>query len=140
MTKTTGFLYGHYDSRGGATFIPVATREEADRLYASIFMHHNGIFDSKEEADEADKQVCEEDFLGAATVESPTPLEDGQDIEYDHDPEEDPSLWVREFDSHYELVVSKECPGDGFEPSQLGEDAYGVIIQTKELEYERKYT
>lgn len=32
-----GYLFGHYDSRGGATFIPAASAKEALEDYAAIF-------------------------------------------------------------------------------------------------------
>jgi hypothetical protein len=37
MVALTGFLYGHYDSRGGATFLVSSSRNVADRNYAHLF-------------------------------------------------------------------------------------------------------
>ena len=35
--KIQGFLYGHYDSRGGCTFVERPTKEEADKEYVKAF-------------------------------------------------------------------------------------------------------
>ena len=156
---TKGWLYGHYDSRGGATLVYAPNREEADRIYASVFMHHSGIFDTKEEADEADKQVCEEDFIAPAIVMSHRPLEHNEDLENScpnppawepHDPHEWAVLWCPKEeadpwnslpeggDIHFiltnEWARDDNPPVKGWVPSQFGEDAYGVIFMNKEHE------
>jgi hypothetical protein len=136
--KLHGFLYGHYDSRGGATFIEADTQPEADAVYAKAFMHKEVWPNAPKQVEEADKQVCGDDYLGTATVEANTPIENGQDIEYVvEDPTPGPSLWVKEtttpgafYPEHYELVLSEKCP-DGFVESSLGEDAFGVIVILK---------
>lgn len=37
MQSVVGFLYGHYDSRGGATFLVADSRNKADLNYAALF-------------------------------------------------------------------------------------------------------
>jgi hypothetical protein len=137
--KIEGYLYGHYDSRGGAMFIALPTREEADKLYAAGFMH-NQVFDTPAEVEEADKQVIEDDFLGPATLECERRPEEGEDFG-DFDPD-DPTvmkLWARyredgEWCTEWqgtpgesELILSVAQP-PGFAESELAEDAYGVLF------------
>jgi hypothetical protein len=66
-----GFLYGHYDSRGGTTFIAEPTQEKADARYAAIF--------GMEAAEIAD--AIEEDRFGPATLYTNQELEPGEELE-----------------------------------------------------------
>lgn len=75
-----GFLYGHYDSRGGTTMIEAATREEADRRYLrDVF-----CFDESDIADFA-AGVAEADYLGEATLSTPDVLDTPRELD-DNDP------------------------------------------------------
>jgi hypothetical protein len=123
MPKITGFLYGHYDSRGGAAFIEGTDKEQADAKYVEDF-GLDQIFDDPEELTTAKNQVLEDDFLGLATVESPKEIQEGEDIDYRDD---DLKLWVKNDGTTYELVVAAEQP-EGFGESELGEDAFGVMV------------
>ena len=128
--KYEGFLYGHYDSRGGATFVEGTDRDKADKQYAEAF-----ICEGYEGAtpEQQAKEICEEDFLGFATVESPIEIHHGQDIDFQFvEMEPEWKLWVKAPDdpteeAHYELRIAKEQP-DGFEESELGEDAFGMVV------------
>lgn len=130
--KTEGYLYGHYDSRGGATFVIAPTREQADALYVEAFAT-NEYADDAAQAEEYNKNIIDEDFLGTAELESPHEPVQGEDLEYRD--EGDPlRLWVKELyrdkEHHYFLALAAECP-DGFEESELGEDACGVVFQNR---------
>jgi hypothetical protein len=124
MPRIQGFLYGHYDSRGGASFYETATKEEADQIYKTSF-----VLDA-DEAEEYGQQIADEDFLGTAAIESDTDVQDEEDIEY-RDEGDERKLWVREDKnsetSHYELRIAKDQP-PGFGESELGEDAFGVLV------------
>jgi len=126
--KITGFLYGHYDSRGGATFIEAATQEEANPFYLESFACDDveGMTKAEIEAN-----IVKDDFLGPATLESPTEITHGMDVDYRDDGQK---LWVKwkedanPTDFVYELAVAKEPPPGAWEESELGEDAFGVIV------------
>jgi len=60
-----GFLYGHYDSRGGTIFIEAASQDEADKQYAVFF----GVSDA-----EMIESLTSKDFLGAASLLAPSSL------------------------------------------------------------------
>jgi hypothetical protein len=131
-----GVLYGHYDSRGGATFIESENgRDEGtDRLYAEAFCCEGYEFDGKvvSAAEEA-KEICDQNFLGEAILHSDKSVLHGEDIEY-----EDNALpiWVKEPDgpteeARYEIQRGGECP-EGWTESQLGEDAFGIIVLIRE--------
>jgi len=138
MTKLQGFLFGHYDSRGGASFVVAETKAEAYKKYVSTFW-----LDEEEKATEGVK-IAEEDFLGAATLESEHEIEDGTDLEYGEDGDRPIPLWVSyvpdnpEDTNHgapgvYKLRWGGECP-EGFRASELGEDAFGVILMKEGVE------
>jgi len=76
MTKF--FLYGHYDSRGGATLIEDESKEKADIRYAEAFCNEDSEWGTKAEQD---KQLIEEDFLGKVTFTSYRDVQDGEDLE-----------------------------------------------------------
>jgi hypothetical protein len=131
--RITGVLYGHYDSRGGATFIECTNgRDEGtDNLYAESFW----IGDSEQERKENTKRICDDDFLGPAVLESDTAVTHGMDVDYRNDYQK---LWVKwkedanPTDFVYELVVAKEKPPGAWEESELGEDAFGVVVLLRE--------
>ena len=144
-TNLNGFLFGHYDSRGGATFVVAQSKEEAFKKYASAFW-----MDEEEKKTEG-LEVAKEDFLGAATLESELEIEDGTDLEYNEQgPDQEGDgihlpLWVKfeaadPFDAGlqgapgtYHLVYGGECP-EGHAESELGEDAFGVILMKEGVE------
>ena len=135
MTKLQGFLFGHYDSRGGATFVVATDKAEAYKKYAS------GMWLDEDHQDEA-IECAKEDFLGAATLESELEIEDGTDLQsYEDDAI---PLWVHhvpdnpEDTNHgapgvYKLRYGGECP-EGYRESELGEDAFGVILMKEGVE------
>jgi hypothetical protein len=131
MKTISGWLYGHYDSRGGATFIAAPSKAEADEWYCNDFALEE-IWKG-DELKEAKASLIEEDFMGPATLQSPVEIKNGEDIEYRD--EKDPlKLWNQmkvESDPHYSLVIAKEPPDETYEESELGEDAFGVIFQDK---------
>jgi hypothetical protein len=125
--RITGYLYGHYDSRGGATFIEAKSREEADPFYSEAFMCEG--YDEVTPEQQA-KEICDDDYLGPATIESDVEIAHGQDLEHD---ENALPLWVHTDESQdpviavYKLRYGGECP-EGFQESELGEDAFGVVV------------
>jgi hypothetical protein len=121
-TKIEGVLYGHYDSRGGAIFItsPEGRTPKTDERYTGLFCVE----------DEYKKELADDDFLGPATIESDEEITNEQDLDFDSD---GTPLWVRDFTNgeggvgKYHLQYGGECP-EGYSESELGEDAYGVIV------------
>jgi hypothetical protein len=65
-----GFVYGHFDSRGGTTFICEEDRKKADQKYFDLFEL------SQEEIDQFGSKLIEEDFFGPADLDI-----DGLDID-----------------------------------------------------------
>ena len=134
MTKLQGFLFGHYDSRGGATFVVADDKKEAAKKYASAMW-----LESEEEA----LEVATEDFLGAATVESDLEIEDGTDLQsYEDDaiplwvafvPDDPANANCHGAPGVYTLRYGGECP-EGYRESELGEDAFGVILMKEGVE------
>lgn len=140
MRKYEGFLYGHYDSRGGCSFIEADSKEKADAVYLQSFC----LGEEELKAIMAPymktygEEIIEEDFLGAATIESEDEIEDGTDMEYGEHGDRPIPLWVQFSPNNpentnqgntgsYRLRYGGECPA-GFQESELGEDAFGVII------------
>src|SRR5262245_19064040 len=151
-----GFVFGHYDSRGGANFIEAETEQQAREQY--IAMSWGGleglVKDANNWADEPNaatfwreirdlhragdhaalvKAATEEDWIGPATIESLEPIANGADLEYD----EEGKLWsnwnpgsMDDPPAIIEFRVADEQP-DGFEQSEFGEDAFGLIFNAK---------
>ena len=130
MTKHTGFLYGHYDSRGCATFLEAKTKEEADFRYVEMIFEG---WDPAERTKEYEKELIEGDFIAPCEIEGP--ISDGEDIEYREDGQtlwtNIPSEWPDGI-ANVEFRVAKECPGEGWHESNFGEDAAGVIFIAEE--------
>jgi hypothetical protein len=126
MNKYEGWLFGHYDSRGGASLYVGFTKEAALAEYAKSFI------DTEIPGLDFKAQLEETDFLGTATLETAHTPKDGEDLEYRTD---DQVLWVRvkdEANPHFELRLSEDRPDeDGFIPAELGEDAFGVLFITE---------
>jgi hypothetical protein len=77
MIQTKGFLYGHYDSRGGTMFVVAPNRDAADKAYVKAAGWPEDLL---EEA----KTMIEEDFYGEALVFSQAALPEG-DLEEQHE-------------------------------------------------------
>lgn len=75
LTQTKGFLYGHYDSRGGTMFVIADNRDEADNAYAK--QAGWGEVLEKEEW----KPIVDEDFIGEVTLHHAKPIEHSTDLE-----------------------------------------------------------
>lgn len=71
MHQTKGFLYGHFDSRGGSMFVVAPTREKADEMYAKQagWAHHL----EREEW----QGVVDQDFFREVVLNHVNPLEKG---------------------------------------------------------------
>jgi hypothetical protein len=106
------YLYGHYDSRGGATLLEAPTKREADLRYIeevggqTIEDHlkdaaawkddeHAAEFwrilhEARNDRDKVIELLVSEDFIAEVNLESYRELRDGEDLEYgeDHWPNE----------------------------------------------------
>lgn len=72
MLTVKGYVYGHYDSRGGTTFVRAENREEADRKYVKYYWGEEerpGV--NPEEFTQWLKGVCDEDFMFHAALHVP---------------------------------------------------------------------
>jgi hypothetical protein len=98
----SGYLFGHYDSRGGATFVVAPDEMSARASYIEMGIgyeeimkdaaewmqeHHPDTFwselhDLRNDREAAIRKITEEDFIDSVTVESYRELRDGEDIEY----------------------------------------------------------
>ena len=156
MAQYNGFLFGCYDSRGGATFIEAPSEYEARLAYIAmgVLTYEETMKDAEswafdpeasgfwKELNDArhDKQkavgvLTESDFLGKATLRSDEEIPEGTDMEepehYEEEQEERYCLWVKEENAEYELFYSKKPikqGPEGYKPSELGEDAFGCIF------------
>jgi hypothetical protein len=87
MKALNGFVYGHYDSRGGSSFILASTREEADRIYAYHFYGKDLIDElSQEDWWKGLQAYTEGDYLFHALLHVPDGFDvqamNGQDLEH----------------------------------------------------------
>jgi len=73
------YLYGHYDSRGGAQLIEAPDRETADKAYVLQFWPDDP---NDSELEETRKAMIEEDFIAEVTLESYREIKHGEEIEY----------------------------------------------------------
>ena len=164
------FLFGHYDSRGGATLISAASEIEARAAYVEInetieeFIdfaleaiedpEHDPFWDEvvavKDDREAVVRMATEADFLHEVQFESYRVVEDGEDLEYiEMSPEGDKfeeklqwdedkqkttpnphseMLWWNEGTKTLRLCPAGEYPGAGWERSDFGEDACGVVV------------
>lgn len=149
--KYEGFVFGHYDSRGGAVFIAAKTEAEARRAYVTSGASlEDQIADAKEwGSDEAQAQgahpmwkevanateeeairlLSEEDFWGPATIEAYRELQDNEDLEFDTD----------EDDTHHRLFANYSPTHDGEKPAlvefRLVEEAIEETEDNKKSEW-----
>jgi len=73
------YLYGHYDSRGGAQLIEAPDRETADRAYYLQFWPDDA---NEPNTETYRKELVEEDFIAEVTLESYREIKHGEEIEY----------------------------------------------------------
>lgn len=66
-----GFLYGHYDSRGGTTFIEAKTKKEADLRYLREVCGDEHATEADVTGPVEDQPGWLGDYLGAATLGRP---------------------------------------------------------------------
>jgi hypothetical protein len=97
-----GFLYGHYDSRGGTTFVEADSRDTALRRYVIGFGYEDGKpFQFDVPTADWLRMIEDEDFLCEAMIESDEELIVGMDLDGeftgDYDPETGAgrTAWVR---------------------------------------------
>lgn len=72
------YLYGHYDSRGGAWLIEADTKAQADAQYLESFFTQDEEWATKAEQD---KQILDEDFIAEVQFSSYREIEQGEDLE-----------------------------------------------------------
>lgn len=133
MTTTTyqGFLYGHYDSRGGGTFIASDSREAADAAYCRTMGWDDP---SLHDTEYKPSEWAEEDFIAQAVLESHRPLVDGEDLEQRDDGQ---SLWTDESEAssanipetiRLRFTPTPDKPEGEWYEGHYGEDACGVLF------------
>jgi hypothetical protein len=150
--KYEGFLYGHYDSRGGTTFVNHPDRATADLWYASAFGFDED--DMKEFA----PGLALEDYLGPATIYSDVDLlanGAAMDLSEQFTGDTDHVLWMKvpddvkqqpddeDSDDYnwsnwepyelYYLTVGTKPPCYAVYGMRFDDDAFGLVIQTEEL-------
>lgn len=141
MTTYEGHLFGHYDSRGGASFYATADLELAVENYARSF-----IYCDPDDLANNKTNALEEDYLGPCVIYSPRPLRDGEDIESDENTHLEANWFpwqgrageldeVKEIPSTIEIRIVAG-PADPDSENYFGEDAFGLLviqeIKTKE--------
>jgi len=89
------YLYGHYDSRGGAQLIEAPDRETADKAYALQFWPDDP---NEPNTETYRKEMIEEDFIAEVTLESSREIKHGEEIEYTDPIEPDDSEKARAFE------------------------------------------
>jgi len=73
MKQLKGYVYGHYDSRGGSSFVTAASREEADKRYAYHFWTEEFIEQelAKEDWWQGISEYVKDDFLCETVLHVP---------------------------------------------------------------------
>lgn len=97
-----GFLYGHYDSRGGTTMVEAGDRETADRRYSQLF-------------GDVDTTAAQEDFLGKAVLSSPECLTQEEEL-----------------DSQDPAMVFLLTGGKLYDPADEENEDQGFVLEQKE--------
>jgi hypothetical protein len=144
MESLNGFVYGHYDSRGGTVMVQARSRKEADRIYLEkVWLAVEGDPSDPEFYDEI-KGVCEEDFLYEATLYYDALPVAGSDLEeigavlvkgentkpFDWN-EQGPNEFGDPENHGLEYVVRGQQPvkfKDGWSHPRWDDDAYGFYI------------
>ena len=92
MREYHGFLFGHYDSRGGTTFIEAENESDACKQYAAVM--------AWDVDDEEPEPSASEELLGAAVIQTESALP-GEPIDLDggFTGEHSGRLWVLGYES-----------------------------------------
>lgn len=80
MNSVHGFVYGHYDSRGGTYFIAAGSKTEADTYYNKNVFAEDEIFTEKELI-EMDYHISDDDFMFEADLYMPYVPPSGTELE-----------------------------------------------------------
>lgn len=94
MFEYKGFIYGHYDSRGGTCFVVADTKDEADRRYLNDFIAveagNEAEFSALKDFSDVDdindirlRVAFLSNYLGEAILYSPVELTERCDLEDD---------------------------------------------------------
>jgi hypothetical protein len=112
MREYHGFLFGHYDSRGGTTFIEAENESDACKQYAAVM-----AWDVDD--DEESEASATEELLGAAVIQTESALP-GEPIDLDggFTGEHSGRLWVLGYESEGD---DPDDPEWGKLPSWSGE-------------------
>lgn len=130
VERITAFVYGHYDSRGGAMMITAPNEEAAHKAYVKTF-----FADEPEDFENQHAQLVDEDFMeGPIPVivlgeKLPAPGNE-TDLLYSNPTFKD--YWVKKNEKIVALLLSnketKFAPtGFKLESAELGEDAFGLL-------------
>lgn len=77
-----GFLFGHFDSRGGCTFVEAANEATALAKYSEAFKYWNDADpDAASNAAELLANLKDDDLLGPAIIETELEIVDGQELD-----------------------------------------------------------
>ena len=95
-----GHIFGHYDSRGGATFVVAPDEATARRIYVEMgdgleqtlknaaewkddgHEFWGELWELRNNPEAAIKFITDEDYISAATLRSYRPVEEGEDLEW----------------------------------------------------------
>jgi hypothetical protein len=101
MKQLNGYVYGHYDSRGGSSFVTATSREEADKRYAYHFWTEEFIEQelAKEDWWEGISEYVKDDFMCEAVLHVPDDFDpakwDTKDLENAELLSDDPIDWEK---------------------------------------------
>jgi hypothetical protein len=145
-----GYLFGHYDSRGGTMFIEATSKDQALRRYALA-----SGFETDELCDQLLEELHDQDFLCAAIIESNDLIEPGTDLDgtmvgnFDPETEEGVTAWIVGRSGDPEQFVDS-LPADGtplriwygrrpvehsFAP-RWDDDAFGLLFEPAVLDHQ----
>jgi hypothetical protein len=137
VQRFNGYVFGHYDSRGGATLIRAERLLEAAEAYATDFVGGESVSDDERRM--FLNNALEEDFMFRATViVCDAPLGGAADLDGDYDESgyQYGEVTALAGDHCKALVLWRGAPprviflNDGTEdsitPIELGEDAWGL--------------
>jgi hypothetical protein len=137
-----GYLFGHYDSRGGTVFIEAASKDQALRHYALELG-----FEPEEMSEPLLSELHDEDFLCEAVLESYDLIEVGTDLDgavtghFDPESNEGITAWIVGRGGDPEWWLDSLPTGGsllhiwyGSKPAQTGfaprwdDDAFGLLF------------